>query len=170
MGLERGPLSLVNTTEKLLGRNSSSSGLENREYGHGVPLCWPRDIHYTQKLALTSPTSSGRSFGIVLSQTKAKGFSFGLCTSISGCSYGYGLNVWKIFLVHLISLKICLKINKAGWISLNTRPSPLTWMFSLYNLSMDHIGDTASNSSTVVCGHMFSVQPSSQNIRKTLQS
>jgi hypothetical protein len=31
--LERGPLSLVSTTEELLGRNSSGSGLESREYG-----------------------------------------------------------------------------------------------------------------------------------------
>jgi hypothetical protein len=33
VGLERGPLSLVSTTEELLGRKSSSSGLENREHG-----------------------------------------------------------------------------------------------------------------------------------------
>jgi hypothetical protein len=33
VGLERGPLSLVSTTEELLGRNSSGSGLEIREYG-----------------------------------------------------------------------------------------------------------------------------------------
>jgi hypothetical protein len=32
VGLERGPLSLVSTTEELLGRNSVS-GLERREYG-----------------------------------------------------------------------------------------------------------------------------------------
>jgi hypothetical protein len=38
VGLERGPLSLVSTTEELLGRNSSGSGLEIREYGHGDPL------------------------------------------------------------------------------------------------------------------------------------
>jgi hypothetical protein len=31
--LERGPLSLSSTTEELLGRNSSGSGLEIREYG-----------------------------------------------------------------------------------------------------------------------------------------
>jgi hypothetical protein len=31
--LERGPLSLVSPTEELLGRNSSSSGLESQEYG-----------------------------------------------------------------------------------------------------------------------------------------
>jgi hypothetical protein len=33
VGLERGPLSLVSTTEELLERNSSASGLEIREYG-----------------------------------------------------------------------------------------------------------------------------------------
>jgi hypothetical protein len=33
-GLERGPLSLVSTTEELLG--SSGSCLENREYGLGI--------------------------------------------------------------------------------------------------------------------------------------
>jgi hypothetical protein len=32
MGLERGPLSLVSTTEELLARKSSGSGLENREH------------------------------------------------------------------------------------------------------------------------------------------
>jgi hypothetical protein len=30
--LERGPLSLVSTTEQLFGSNSSGSGLESREY------------------------------------------------------------------------------------------------------------------------------------------
>jgi hypothetical protein len=33
VGLEWGPLSLVSAIEELLGRNSSCSGLENREYG-----------------------------------------------------------------------------------------------------------------------------------------
>jgi hypothetical protein len=35
--LERGPLSLVSATEELLGRKSSGSGLENREYGRRDP-------------------------------------------------------------------------------------------------------------------------------------
>jgi hypothetical protein len=35
--LERGPLSLVNIVEELLGRKSRGSGLENREYGHRDP-------------------------------------------------------------------------------------------------------------------------------------
>jgi hypothetical protein len=38
VGLERGPLSLVSIIEELRGRNSSGSGLENREYGHRDPL------------------------------------------------------------------------------------------------------------------------------------
>jgi hypothetical protein len=33
VGLERGPLRFVNTIEELLGRKSSGSGLENRNYG-----------------------------------------------------------------------------------------------------------------------------------------
>jgi hypothetical protein len=33
VGLERGPLSLVSTTDELSGRNISGSGLESREYG-----------------------------------------------------------------------------------------------------------------------------------------
>jgi hypothetical protein len=34
-----------------------SSGLGNREYGRKNPLRWPHDTLYSQKLALTSPTS-----------------------------------------------------------------------------------------------------------------
>jgi hypothetical protein len=37
VGLERGPLSLVSTTEELLDRKNSGSCLENREYGHRDP-------------------------------------------------------------------------------------------------------------------------------------
>jgi hypothetical protein len=33
VGLERGAISLVSTIEELLGRKSSGSGVENREYG-----------------------------------------------------------------------------------------------------------------------------------------
>jgi hypothetical protein len=78
MGLERGQLSLVSTIKELLGRNNSGSGLENREYGRGNPLCWPRDILYPKKLALTSPTSGGRSVCRVRLRTKTTEFFF-LC-------------------------------------------------------------------------------------------
>jgi hypothetical protein len=36
VGLERRPLSLLSTTKELLGKNSSGSSLENREYGLGI--------------------------------------------------------------------------------------------------------------------------------------
>jgi hypothetical protein len=71
VGLERGPLSLVSTTEELLERNSCGSGLENREFGRRDPSRLPRDTLYPQKLALTSPTSDDRSVGVVRSRTKA---------------------------------------------------------------------------------------------------
>jgi hypothetical protein len=60
VGLERGPLSLVSTTEELLGRKSSGFGLESREYGSRDQSRWPRSTLYLQKLALTPPTSGGR--------------------------------------------------------------------------------------------------------------
>jgi hypothetical protein len=66
--LERGPLSLVSTIEELVERKSSESGLESREHGR-------RDVFYPQKLALTSPTGSGRSVGIVRLRTHATEFS-----------------------------------------------------------------------------------------------
>jgi hypothetical protein len=62
VGLEWGPLSLVTTIEELLERRSSGSDLESREYGSTI---------YSQKLALTSPTSGGRSVVIVRSRTQA---------------------------------------------------------------------------------------------------
>jgi hypothetical protein len=72
-GLERGPLSLVSTIEELLEKKKSSgSGLEIQEYSRRDPLRRPRDIPLSaekkkkeKKLGLNSPTSGGRSVGIV---------------------------------------------------------------------------------------------------------
>jgi hypothetical protein len=72
VSLERGPLSLVSTTEVLLERKSSGSSLENRDYDHRYPLRWSRDTTLSaKKLALTSPTSGGRLVSIVRARTKA---------------------------------------------------------------------------------------------------
>jgi hypothetical protein len=71
MDLERGPLSLVSTNEELLEGNSSSSGIENREYDGGIRCTDHATPLYPQKLALISPTSGGRSVGIVRSRTEA---------------------------------------------------------------------------------------------------
>jgi hypothetical protein len=76
VGLEQGPLSLVSTNEGLLGRKSSCSCLGNREYGRRDSSRWHVAPLYSQKLALISPTSGGRSVGIVHSQTQATEFNF----------------------------------------------------------------------------------------------
>jgi hypothetical protein len=47
--LEQGPVSLVNITDELGGKNSSCSGLESRDYGRRNSLRWPRGILYPQK-------------------------------------------------------------------------------------------------------------------------
>jgi hypothetical protein len=74
--LERGPLSLVSKTEEIFGRNSSDSGLESRERIRtwGSFALTTRQPLFA-KLALTSPTSGGRSVGIVRSRTQTMEFS-----------------------------------------------------------------------------------------------
>jgi hypothetical protein len=75
VALERGPLNLVDITEELLEWQSSGSGSRKLRLtamgicctDHVTPLC-------PQKLAPTSPTSSGRSFSIVCLWTKAMEF------------------------------------------------------------------------------------------------
>jgi hypothetical protein len=74
VGLERGLLSLVSTTEELLDKKSSGSCLENREHGRRDPSRWPRGILYPQKFATTSPRSGGRSVGIVRSRSQTMEF------------------------------------------------------------------------------------------------
>jgi hypothetical protein len=50
VGLEQGSLSLVSTIEELLGRKSSGSGLESREYGRRDLSRWKRGTLYPQKV------------------------------------------------------------------------------------------------------------------------
>jgi hypothetical protein len=71
VGLERGPVSLMSTNEQLLGRNSSGSGLESREYGRRDRYADHVEPSISKMLALISPTSGGRSVGIVRSRTQA---------------------------------------------------------------------------------------------------
>jgi hypothetical protein len=63
VGLERGPLSLVSTNEELLGRKSSSSGLENREYGRRDPSSRPRVTLYISAKLGTNFADKRRSLG-----------------------------------------------------------------------------------------------------------
>jgi hypothetical protein len=70
VGLERGPLNLVSTTDEVLERKNRGSGLESREYGLRDGTLYP------QMLAVTSPTSGGRSVGIVRSRIQTTEFFF----------------------------------------------------------------------------------------------
>jgi hypothetical protein len=62
VGLELGPLSLVSTSEELLGRNSSDSGLESREYGRTDPSRSPRGTLLSSKVGINF-TDKRRSLG-----------------------------------------------------------------------------------------------------------
>jgi hypothetical protein len=74
VGLERGPLSLVRITEELLKRKVATPVEKTEINGRGDSLRWPLDTLYPQKLAITSPTSGGRSVGIVRWRTTAPEF------------------------------------------------------------------------------------------------
>jgi hypothetical protein len=77
--------------------------------GRGSPLRWPRDTLYPQKLALTSPTSGGRSVGIVRLRTKSHGVVVLLLTlngfvcNLRACNkYCSCINIFK-----LLSISTC---------------------------------------------------------------
>jgi hypothetical protein len=90
LGLEQGPLNIVSTIEELLERKKVRAPVyENREFGRRDPSCLPCNPFYPQKLVLTSPTSSGRSVGIVLSRTKATELLVVLLLLPSDSSNGY---------------------------------------------------------------------------------
>jgi hypothetical protein len=85
VGLEQGQLSLVSTIEELFGRKSSCPGLEKRHYCLGVRCADYTTPLYPQKLALTLPTSGGRSVGIVRSRTKATELLLSLLFPFAAC-------------------------------------------------------------------------------------
>jgi hypothetical protein len=84
VGLELSAFSLVSTTEELLGRKSSGSGPDIREYGHGDLLHCSHDTFYLQTLALSSPTSCGRSVGTLRSH-KGHGVWSSCCLVLHRC-------------------------------------------------------------------------------------
>jgi hypothetical protein len=78
VGLERGPLSLVSTTEELLDKKSSGSCLENREYGRRDPSRCPRVTIYPQKVG-NHFTDKQRSLGRYSSLSESDHGIFFIC-------------------------------------------------------------------------------------------
>jgi hypothetical protein len=95
-GLEWGPLSLVRITEELLETEVSAPVYKTEINGRGDSLRWPSDTLYPLKLALTSPTSGGRSVGIVRLRTKAPEFLFFIYRSFQYLWLYIALNVGRL--------------------------------------------------------------------------
>jgi hypothetical protein len=89
VGLERGPLSLLSTTEELLERESSLTGLETWDYDRRDPSRWPRDTLCPQNLVLTLATRGGRYVGIVRSRTQVTVFRLVFLGSITDINYDF---------------------------------------------------------------------------------
>jgi hypothetical protein len=76
VGLERGPLSLVSTTEELLDRKVAAPVYKTENKAVGIRNADHVAFYIRKKLPITSPTSGGRSVGIVRSRTQTMEFSF----------------------------------------------------------------------------------------------
>jgi hypothetical protein len=76
VSLERGPLSLVSTTEELLDRKVAAPVYKKTEYtAAGIRHADHVAPSIRKKLAITSATRGGRSVGIVRSRTQTMEFS-----------------------------------------------------------------------------------------------
>jgi hypothetical protein len=78
VGLERGPFSLVNTTEELLEKKKKRAASVQKTDNTDVGIRHADQVapFIRKKLALTSLTSGGRSVGIVHLRTEAMDFFF----------------------------------------------------------------------------------------------
>jgi hypothetical protein len=91
----------------------AAPGLENREYGRGDPLRWPRDTLYPQKLALTSPTSDGPSVGILRLRTKASEFLYFTFSPFLFFTLNCISFPTQVLLICLSSLQIAVRRRRA---------------------------------------------------------
>jgi hypothetical protein len=84
--LERGPLSLVSTTEELLDRKVTAPVWKTKNTAVGIRHADHVAPSIREKLAITSPTSGSRSVGIVRSRTQTVEFFRVLALSLSHLS------------------------------------------------------------------------------------
>jgi hypothetical protein len=114
---------------RVSGYRSRGPGLDSRPHqilkteinGRGNSLRRPCNTLYPQKLALTSPTSGGRSVGIVRLRTKATEFSFSLWGYIDSVITIIIVFVVIIIIITIITINqlVCL-LTRLGFSSLQT--------------------------------------------------
>jgi hypothetical protein len=75
VGLERGPLSLVSTTQELLDRKVAAPVYKTENTAVGIHHADHVAPSIRKNLVITSPTSGGRSVGIVRSRSQTMEFS-----------------------------------------------------------------------------------------------
>jgi hypothetical protein len=76
VGLDRGPLSLMSITEELLEWKISGSGSRKHRLTAVGIRCTDHVTPLSANLTLTSPTSGGRSIGLIRLRTKVTEFRF----------------------------------------------------------------------------------------------
>jgi hypothetical protein len=76
VGLERGPLSLMSTTEELLDRKVAAPVQKTENTAVGIRHTDHVSPSIRKKLAITLPTSGGRSVCVVRSRTQTMEFFF----------------------------------------------------------------------------------------------
>jgi hypothetical protein len=82
VGLEQGPPSLVSTTEKLLDRKVAAPVSKTENTAVGIRHADHVAPSMRKNFAITSPTSGGRSVGIVRSRTQTMEFSLVLAETV----------------------------------------------------------------------------------------
>jgi hypothetical protein len=87
----------------------------SRKPRFGDPLRWPRDTLYPQKLALTSPTSGGRSVGIVRMRTLATEFSFLFLNVKSRKELSIRKTIETFVLDNLVLKRVILTVFRRFW-------------------------------------------------------
>jgi hypothetical protein len=148
MGLERGPLSLASTIEELLERKSSGFGLESREYGSRDSTRWPGGTLYPQTLALTSPTSGGRSVGIVRSQIQATEFSF---------SFWY-IYIFRLIILHSFDVEVAgTQFPRCELLELSVYYRLIKFLFSSLHLLCFKLASVHSYTHTTI--YHIQIQP-----------